>query len=122
MGQAVPVGDDRLAVTTTYTLEPNRLTRKDVFVPRLPLDVTAIRMEFAGFSTDAKISNNTTVFGSGAVTSFQVNGLDTCEARALDRDHDYESDTGPMTSLVVCSSGSSTVKGPLTITWSISYR
>jgi hypothetical protein len=122
MGKAVPVGDDRLAVTTTYTLEPNRLTRKDVFVPKQSLDVAAIRMEFAGFSTNAKIANNTTVFGSGAVTSFQVNGLDTCEARALDRDHDYESDTGPMTSLVVCSSGSSTVKGPLTITWSISYR
>jgi hypothetical protein len=51
-------------------------------------------MEFAGFSTNAKISNNTTVFGNGTVTSFQVNGLDTCEARALDRDHDYESDTG----------------------------
>ena len=93
-----------------------------MFVPRQALDVTAIRMEFAGFSTNANISNNTTVFGNGTVTSFQVNGLDTCEARALDRDHDYESDTGPMTSLVVCSSGSSTVKGPLTITWSISYH
>jgi hypothetical protein len=122
MGQAGPVGDDRLGVATTYTLEPNRLTRKDVFVPKQPLDVTAIRMEFAGFSTNAKTSNNMTVFGSGAVTSFQVNGLDTCQARALDRDHDYESDTGAMTSLVICSSGSSTIKGPMTITWSISYR
>jgi hypothetical protein len=122
MGKAAPVGDDRLAVTTTYTLEPNRLTRKDVFVPREPLDVAAIRMEFAAFSTDPKVSNNTTVFGSGAITSFEVNGLDTCQARAIDRDHDYESDTGAMTSLVVCSSGPSTIKGPLTITWSMSYR
>ena len=64
----------------------------------------------------------TTMFGSGAVTSFQVTGLEACESRALDRDHDYESDTGAMTSLVTCSSGSSTIKGPLTITWSISYR
>jgi hypothetical protein len=122
MGKVGPVGDDRLAVATTYTLEPNRLTRKDVFVPKQPLEVTAIRMEFAGFSTNAKTSDNTTVFGSGAVTAFQVNGLDTCQARALDLDHDYESDTGAMTSLVMCSSGPSTVKGPLTITWSISYR
>jgi hypothetical protein len=122
LGKAVPVGDNRLAVTTTYTLEPNRLSRTDVFVPKLPLDITAVRMEFAGFSTNATTSDNTTMFGSGAVTSFQVRGLDTCQSRTLERDHDYESDTGAMTSLVICSSGSSTVKGPLTITWSISYR
>src|SRR4029077_13600919 len=34
MGKAAPVGDDRLSVTTTYTLEPNRLSRTDVFVPK----------------------------------------------------------------------------------------
>ena len=122
LGKSTPVGDDRLSVTTTYTLEPNRLSRTDVFVPTQPLDITAIRMEFAGFSTNATTSDNTTVFGSGAVTSFQVRGLDTCQSRTLERDHDYESDTGAMTSLVICSSGSSTVTEPLTITWSISYR
>jgi hypothetical protein len=44
------------------------------------------------------------------------------EAAEGEIDHDYESDTGAMTSLVVCSSGSSTVKGPLTMTCSIAYR
>ena len=122
MGAAAPVGDDRLTVTTAYALEPHQLTRKDVFVPRQPLAVAAIRMQFASFSTNARTSGNTTVFGSGTVTAFQVQGLDVCQSGALDRDHDYESDTGPMTSLVTCSSGSSTVNGPLTITWSISYR
>ncbi len=122
MGGAAPVGDDRMSVTTTYIMEPNRLTRQDVFVPKQPLDISAIRMEFASFSTNAKISDNTTAFGDGAVTSFRMTGLDSCQARALNREHDYESDTGPMTSLVVCSSGPSTLKGPLTITWSIAYR
>jgi hypothetical protein len=122
MGKAVPVRDDRLSVTTTYTLEPRRLTRRDVFVANRPLDVAAIRVEFAGFSSDPKTSGNTTTFGGGAVTSFQVNGLDGCQARSLDRDHDYESDTGAMTALVTCASGPSTIEGPLTITWSISYR
>src|ERR1700730_3351799 len=67
MGKAVPVGDDRLAVTTTYTLEPNRVTRKDVFAAKQPFDISAIRLEFASFSTGAKAAGNTTVFGSGAV-------------------------------------------------------
>jgi hypothetical protein len=122
MGKAAPVGDDRLAVSTTYTLEPNRLTRKDVFVPKQPLDIATIRMELASFSTKATTSDNTTVFGGGALTSFQVRGLDACQSRTLEREHDYESDTGAMTSLVICSSGSLTVTEPLTISWSISYR
>jgi hypothetical protein len=122
MGKAVPVGDDRLSVTTTYTLKSHRLTRKDVFVAKQPLDVAAVRIEFAGFSTDPRTFGNTTVFGGGSVTVFQVNGLDACEARSLDRDPDYESDTRAMTSLVTCASGPSTIDGTLTITWSISYR
>jgi hypothetical protein len=122
MGKAAPVGDDRLAVTTTYTLEANRISRRDVFVPKQPLDVSSIRLEFASFSTNAQTSTLTTVFGNGAVTSFQASGMKSCQSRALNHDHDYESDTGAMTSLVVCSSGSFTIKDPLTITWSISYR
>jgi hypothetical protein len=122
MGNAVPVGDDRLSVTTTYTLEPGRLRRKDVFVAKQPIDVAAILIEFAGFSTDPRTSGSTTVFGSGAVTSFQVNGLDACQARSLDRDHDYESDTGAMTSLVTCTSGPFILEGQRTMTWSMSYR
>jgi hypothetical protein len=122
IGKAAAVGDDRLAATTTYTLEPNHLSRTDVFVPKQPLDLAAIRLEFAGFSTQATTTGNKTVFGRGAVTSFQVTGLETCQSRALDREHDYESDAGAMTSLVICSSGSSTLTGPLSITWSMTYR
>jgi hypothetical protein len=93
-----------------------------VFVPKQPLDIAAIRMEFAAFSTNATTADNTTSFGGGAVTSFQVKGLDACQARSLNREHDYESDSGAMTSLVTCASGPSTLKGPLTITWSMAYR
>jgi hypothetical protein len=122
MGRASPAGDDRLTVTTTYTLEPHRLTRSDVFIAKQPLGVAAIRIEFAGFSTDPRTSGNTTVFGGGAVTAFQVNGLESCQAKSLAQDHDYESDTGAMTSLVTCASGPSILEGQQTITWSISYR
>jgi hypothetical protein len=122
MGGSVPAADDRLAVTTTYTMEPNRLSRKDVFVPKQPLDIRAIRLEFASFSTNATTSENTIAFGNGSVTSFRLEGLDSCQARVLNRERDYESDTGAMTSLVTCASGSSTVRGPLTIAWSIAYR
>ena len=98
------------------------MSRKDVFVPKQPLDIRAIRLEFASFSANATTSENTIAFGNGAVTSFHLDGLDGCQARALNRERDYESDTGAMTSLVTCGSGPSTESGPLTIAWSIAYR
>jgi hypothetical protein len=122
MGKNVPASDDRLSDEVTYTFEPNRITRKDVFAARAPLDVGAIRMEFATFSTDASLSGHRAAFAGGAVTSFDVTGLNTCDVKALDHDHDYESDTGAMASLVRCTSGSFTLGAPLTISWSISYR
>jgi hypothetical protein len=56
------------------------------------------------------------------VTSFSVNGLERCTARSLDHDRDYASDTGPMTALVVCTTGAVRLEGPLTITWTLEYR
>jgi hypothetical protein len=122
LGKSAPVPDDRLAVTTTYTLEPNRITRRDIFAPKSPLDVASIRLEYASFSSDPRQEGTTTRFGAGAVTSYSVTGLDRCASRALDRDHAYESDTGPMTALVECTSDTARIAAPLTITWSIAFR
>jgi hypothetical protein len=122
MGGNAPVPDDRLAVTTTYTLSPNRITRRDVFTPKDPLDLTSIRLEYASFSRDPSQDGTTTHFGTGAVTSFSVEGLDSCSARRLDHDYDYESDTGPMTTLVECMAGATRFDRPRTITWAIRYQ
>jgi hypothetical protein len=122
LGKSAPVADDRLSVTTTYTLQPRRLVRHDVFTPKAGLDVASIQLEYAGFSRQPAQDGLTTRFGAGAVTSFSVTGLDRCTARTLDHDRDYESDTGPMTALVVCTTGPTRLEGPLTVTWTIEYR
>ena len=49
-------------------------------------------------------------------------GLERCAARTLDHDHDYASDTGPMTALVVCTTGAAHLERPLALTWTIDYR
>jgi hypothetical protein len=122
MGASAPVADDRLAVTTTYTLESNRITRRDVFTPRVPLDLASIRLEFAGFSRDPSQDGMTTHFAAGSITAFSVEGLDRCSSRALDHEHDYESDTGAMTSLVTCTTGALRLDRPRAIGWTIAYR
>ncbi|HEX4566127.1 MAG TPA: hypothetical protein VH138_05820, partial [Vicinamibacterales bacterium] len=93
LGKSAPMADDRIGVTTTYTLEPGRITRTDVFTPKTPLDVGEIRLEYAGFSSEPQQNGATTRFGSGAVTSFSVEGLRACTSRPLDHDHAYGSDT-----------------------------
>jgi hypothetical protein len=122
LGGSAPVPDDRLAVETTYALQPDRISRIDVFTPRGALDVSAIELEYAGFSRDPQQSGTVTRFGSGTVTSFTVEGLDRCASRPLDRQHEYESDTGPMTALVVCTAGARRIDGPLKITWSMTLK
>jgi hypothetical protein len=122
IGRSTPVADDRIGVQTTYTLEANRIARRDVFTPRATLDISGVRLEFAGFSSDGRLDGTIVRFGSGAVTTFGVEGLGHCELRALDRDHGYESDTGAMTTLVACTAGPMRLDRPLTIAWEISYR
>jgi hypothetical protein len=122
LGKSVPVADDRLSVATTYTLQSHRLRRQDTFTPKAGLDVTSIALEYAGFSREPAQDGLQTRFASGAVTSFSVTGLDRCAARPLDHDRDYESDTGPMTALVVCTSAAAHLERPLTVTWTIEYR
>jgi hypothetical protein len=122
LGKSAPVADDRLSVTTTYTLQPHRLARRDVFTPKAGIDVASIRLEYAGFSREPVPGGLATRFGAGPVSSFIVQGLERCAARTLDHDREYESDAGPMTALVVCSTGATRLEQPLTVTWTIEYR
>jgi hypothetical protein len=122
LGKSTPVPDARMSMTSTYTLQPGRVTRRDVFAPKSALDVSSIRLEFASFSGDPRQDGRTTRFGSGSVTSFTLDGLESCRSRTLDRDRTYESDTGAMTALVECVTPASTLNQPLTITWSITYK
>ncbi len=121
MGEDAPIADNRLSVTTTYSFSPGRIVRKDVFVPKAPLDVSAITMEFASFSKSAKLAGSTVNFDQGAVTSFSVTGLP-CTVRALNNDREYEADFGAMASLVTCTSAApQKMVQPFTLTWTMTY-
>jgi hypothetical protein len=122
MGKSAPVADDRIAVATTYTLEAGRIIRTDVFTPKASLDVSEIRLEYAGFSSEPRQIGTTTRFGSGAVTSFGAEGLQACTSRPLDHDHAYESDTGPMTALVACTTGPARIDRAMTIRWTLEFK
>jgi len=108
MGGVAPVPDDRLAVETSYRFEAGKIVRTDLYTPKTPLDIAAIRMDFASMGD--------------AVTGFKVEGLDDCQSQAIDKEPDYESDDGPMTKKTVCRSGRRTADKPFTIRWTLTYR
>jgi hypothetical protein len=106
MGGAAPIPDDRLSVETSYKFESGKIVRTDLYTPKAPLEIAAIRLNFGGFGN----------------SSFKAEGLDNCQNQAIDQDPDYQSDDGPMTEKTVCTSGSKTVSAPFTLRWTLTYR
>jgi hypothetical protein len=122
LGSESPIADDRLAVATTYVLEPGRITRTDVYTPKGSIAMTGIELDFGSFSALAGNSGGTVRFRGGALHEFKVTGLDSCQATAIENDPDFESDDGPMVAKVVCTDGARTVRDPFTISWTIIFH
>ena len=122
LGGEAPVADERLSVKTTYVFEPTRITRTDVYTPKAPLDLKGIELDFGSFSQLAHAAGRRVEFNGGAVRSFEVSGLEGCQAASIDNDGDFESDEGPMLAKVVCGSGAKTVRAPFTIGWTLEFH
>jgi hypothetical protein len=121
MGGKAPVKDARLAVSTTYILAPGRITRTDVYTPAAPLDLKGVEMMFATFSRGATVKGGVVTFAQGDARSWTMTGLDGCTAKAVN-DPAYRTPTGPLNSLVTCKSGASRLTGPLTVSWTLTYK
>jgi hypothetical protein len=122
LGQKGPVKDTRITVETSYSLQHGVITRTDTYRAASPLDVAGIAFEFASFSSGAGIEGNTVNFKDGAVRSFTVNGLQSCQAAPTNGSALYQAPYGPMASVVSCASSAFRMDKPLTISWTIRYQ
>jgi hypothetical protein len=121
LGTESPIPDDRITVTSTYVLEPGRITRTDVYTPHGEIPLKSLRMEFATWSDAASQQGNTTVFGRGLVRKFTAVGFERCTVAAVQDDVAYHTPTGPLATRVLCESPSHTLKSPLKLGWTLSY-
>ena len=125
LGTSAPIADDRLSVKTTYVLEPGKISRTDVFTPKAGpksgLAIKAVDLSFAAFSATPSTKGGATTYGQGDVRGFKVTGL-SCTSRPLADEKAYRTPTGAFQSLTECASGPRTLSGPLTVSWSLSYR
>ncbi len=121
LGTDAPIADDRLSVKTIYVLEPGKISRTDVFTPKGGQAIKAVDLSFAAFSAAPTTKGGATTYGRGDVRGFKVTGL-SCKSRALKDEKAYRTPTGDFESLVECASGARTLSGPLTVSWTLSYR
>lgn len=121
MGGAAPAPDKRVSVTTSYSFAPGRITRTDVFVPQKGTTIADARIEFASFSTGARMQGNSATFTAGDVRRFTVTGLARCAAGPTNGKEAYRSPQGAMHSLVSCG-GVRTAGGALRISWTLDYQ
>jgi hypothetical protein len=122
LGAESPIPDDRFAVTSTYELQPGRITRTDVYTPKSAVQIQGLRMEFATYSDAAAQKGTTTTFGRGAIRKFAVSGFERCSVAPVQDDVAYHTPTGPFATRVLCESPARTVLGPLKLSWSLSYQ
>jgi len=123
LGTDSPVPDNRLTLSSTYVLEPGRITRTDVYTPKdSAISLKSLRMEFASYSDVASQQGTTTVFGHGMVRKFAVFGFEHCTVGPVQEDVAYHTPTGPLASRVVCESPARTLRGPLKLGWTLSYQ
>lgn len=122
LGKTEPVKDSRITVDTEYSLQHGVITRTDTYRAAAPVEVAGLDFEFDSFSDGASVDGNTVSFKDGAVKSFTVTGLQSCQARPTGASDPYRAPYGPMASVVACHSGAFTLDKPLTITWTMRYQ
>jgi hypothetical protein len=122
LGQNYPVADGRLSVKTIYTFSNGMIKREDNFSSYQSIEIDSIQLDFGSFSKNFKQHQMNTVFGSGFIQEFKVQGLDSCIAHETLNDPDYQSPYGAMNTSVLCFKDDFLIKDEFKVSWSIHYR
>ncbi len=122
LGAAAPIKDARLQVETEYVFAPGVVTRVDRYRAPESVEVREVTLEFGSFSEGATQDGLVIRFHEGAVSEFEVTGLNDCKAEATGGDNDFKSPSGPMKTRITCRLGAFSMKEPLTIQWTMRYR
>ena len=122
LGKSAPVKDARIKLATVYSLQPGAISRTDTYTPNGAQQVERVTLEFAAFSDQATVDGNRVRFKDGAVTEYEVSGLQACKAEPTRASALYQAPYGPMKTLVSCATGKFSMTQPLVIKWTIRYR
>ena len=121
LGEESPRSDARLSAATTYTLEPGRIVRRDVFTPRGRLDLKDVTLQFASYSDLPVFKDAAFRYVGAGVRTFAAQGFDSCAAASAGGDPAYRTPTGAFASVVTCRIGPRKLRRPLTLTWTLTY-
>ena len=122
MGGKDAAKDSRLTFETRYEFAPGHISRVDRLIPTAPLKIKSIEMQFAGFSSGAKLGGSERVdYAAGEVSGFKADGFDSCSVEN-GPGAPYQAPSGPMASRVTCTKAGSTMTSPTSLGWTVSYH
>jgi hypothetical protein len=124
LGARSPIPDGRVAVRTTYLLEPGRITRTDVYTPREPMTDVRVEMEFASFSEVGRLSDDgrRVEFANGVARVFEVEGFASVTVEPIADDPVRRAPTGPMRTRIQCVETIATFDAPVTLRWTLVWE
>ena len=114
--------DTRVALQTEVRFGPGRISRRDLLLPAAPLDGVALSLEFASFSSQARIEGLAVAFGAGVIERFEVEGLAACRVDEPPPAALRASTSGPPRTHLSFSRTATQMAGPTLIRWTLSYR
>ena len=122
LGEESPRPDPRLSAVTTYTLEPGRIVRRDVFTPRGGLDLKDVTLQFASYSGLPIAKGAAFRYAGPGVRTFAAQGFESCSAASAEGARADQTPTGVFASVVTCRIGPRKLQAPLTLTWTLTYQ
>lgn len=121
LGSSTPIPDDRLSAQVEYLFEPGKITRTERFIPRLPVTVQSVVLDFLCFSGNPEQQGARATFADGVVRTFAVSGVEVIDIENIREQQSFKSPNGPMCTHVHCRQSSFEAHEPFEIQWSIQY-
>jgi hypothetical protein len=121
LGASAPRGDARITATTRYVFERGRITRTDTFTPTAEIAVTGVDLQLASFGETPTRQGPAFRYAGTGVQTFKARGFERCDAAPTAGDRTYQTPAGPLASVVTCRIGPRTLKGPITLSWTLTY-
>ncbi|MGM9483141.1 hypothetical protein ACS5PN_18245 [Roseateles sp. NT4] len=122
VGGHQPQLDTRVTLTTEYRFGPGRISRTDVLRPTAPLDIAALSLEFACFSSGASTQGAGVDFDTGVVARFEAEGYERLDVQEPPTSALRGLTSGPSRTHLHFSGAPPQRDAPLQVRWTLIYR
>lgn len=121
LGGNAPIADGRFSSEVEYVFEPGKVTRTERFIPNSAVAVQSVVLDYLSYSSNFTREGSRVTFLSGAVRSFETQGMEICDVEEINNSPAFRSPNGPMSTHVRFLRSAFVATKPFEVQWSICY-